>query len=274
MYLKEMEVRIGCSGWSYRGWLNNFYPPGTKPGDYLKLYSRVFNVVEIDSTFYRIPKESMVNSWRNSTPDDFRFTAKLPQEITHERKLINSEEVLERFISVIRGLGSKLEYIVIQFPPSFSSRKGLEPLRSFVSVLPSDLKFAMEFRHRSWFTDNILSLLSDNGITTVWSEIEGLEPNRSLTSDSIYLRLVGDRSIPEDKFGTVQKDRSETIKSWSDEIMARKDEVKHAFVFANNHFQGFGPFTVNVFRQSLGMETVDWNLKMKRIAPDNQRTLF
>lgn len=269
-----MDYRIGCSGWSYSGWLGNFYPPGTKPGDYLRLYSRVFDAVEIDSTFYRIPQESMVKGWRESTPDGFSFTAKLPREITHEKKLNNSDEVLERFVSVMRGLGRKLEFIVIQFPPSFNCKKGMEPFRSFVSVLPSGVKYAVEFRHYSWFTDEVQSLLSDYGMTIVWSEIQGLVPSKVLTSDAIYLRLVGDRSISEDKFGTVQKDRSGIIKSWSDDILSRKDEVRHAFVFANNHFQGFGPFTVNLFRQSLGMDVVDWRLNMEKIVPDNQKTLF
>ncbi len=270
----EMEYRIGCSGWSYSGWLRNFYPAGTKAGDYLKLYSRVFDTVEIDSTFYRIPSVSMVDGWNKVTPAGFRFTAKMPKLITHEEKLLNSGSHLDDFMDVMKGLGEKLAFLVIQLPPSFRREEGYDRLKSFISVLPSYFSYAVEFRHGSWFTDDVYSMLSDSGITLAWSELHGLAPHMDLTSDSVYLRLVGDRSIPEEKFGTAQKDRTAVAGKWADEIARRKDEVRHAFVFANNHFQGFGPFTVNLFRQSAGMEPVDWGLKMRSIVPDRQKTLF
>lgn len=269
-----MDFRVGCSGWSYSGWLRNFYPAGTKPGDYLKLYSSVFNTVEIDSTFYRIPGKSMVEGWKNATPSDFLFTAKLPREITHERRFRDSKAILARFTESMRILGSKLALILIQLPPSMKREKNVDNLASFISMLPDDLRYAMEFRHYSWFTDDVLSMLSDNKVTFAWSEIRDLVPANFLTTGTIYLRLVGDRTIQESDFGNVMRDRSGIISEWAGEIMKRKEEVKHAFIFANNHFQGFGPFTVNLFRESLGLEKTDWTAKMQASVPDNQKTLF
>ncbi len=269
-----MDYRIGCSGWSYSGWVGPFYPKGTRPGDYLKLYSRVFDAVEIDSTFYRIPGRNMVKSWDEATPDGFRFTAKLPQEITHERKLGNSETVLSAFTDAIRPLGEKLSFVLIQFPASFRGKTQKTRFAEFIKLLPSDISFAVEFRHSSWFAEDVYSMLRDAEITMAWSEVPMLMVPEVITSGSAYLRLVGDRSIGEDRFGTVQRDRSSTIKSWAGVLDRQKDRIRHAFIFANNHFQGFGPFTVNLFREAAGLEPVDWEARIRSIVPDGQKKLF
>lgn len=269
-----MDLRIGCSGWSYRGWINNFYPQGTKPGNYLKLYSRVFDSVEIDSTFYRIPSISMVKAWHDATPEGFVFTAKMPGEITHERRLADSGDILDRFISVIRELAGKLGMILIQLSPSFDYSSGMKNLRRFLPDLPQDLNFAVEFRHNSWFNDDALALLQEYSVTNAWSEIPGVHNNFRLTTPGIYLRLVGDRSIQEETFGTVQKDRTSLVREWAGKVNERKDEVRHAFIFANNHFQGFGPFTVNLFKESMGLEPADWKSINSTQVPDRQKTLF
>lgn len=269
-----MEYRTGCSGWSYKGWVGPFYPKGTDSSEFLELYSRVFNTVEIDSTFYASPDSISVRKWRESTPDDFQFTAKMPRVITHERRLVNVEIRVGYFLESIKSLKEKLGMVLVQFPHSFTQNDGFEDFRKFLKLLPQDLQFAVEFRHNSWFNDEVYSLMKEENITLAWSEIPMAAPPDELTSSSAYLRLVGDRSINEKDFGTVQKDRSDIIRKWAEKLEKRRDVIDHTFVFSNNHFQGFGPATVNSFRQAVGLEPVDWLPLMNDNASGKQRTLF
>ena len=269
-----MELRIGCSGWSYKGWVGPFYPRNKGADSFLELYSRVFDTVEIDSTFYRIPEESMVYKWRNSTPDGFLFAPKMPKKITHEMNLLNAEPVLDSFIDAIRGLGRKLGPVLIQLPPFFAYETGYESFRNFITDLPQDVEFAVEFRHDSWFREDVFRLLEKYNVTLAWSEIPIVKPIKELTTNSVYLRMIGDRSIPEANFGRIQKDRPSEIRKWASEIKMREQDLEKAFIFSNNHFQGFSPATANLFREALGLKKIDWNLKVRTSDPEKQRTLF
>ena len=113
------DIRLGTQGWSYADWVGVFYPPQTKPSDYLRFYSQVFDTVELDTTFYSTPRPALVRSWAETTPDGFLFTAKLPQAITHEKHLKDCERELDAFVSAMRLLGPKLGALHIQLPPDF-----------------------------------------------------------------------------------------------------------------------------------------------------------
>jgi uncharacterized protein YecE (DUF72 family) len=268
------DFRIGCSGWSYRQWIGPFYPSGTKPGDFLKLYSKVFNFAEIDSTFYGIPEQSTVLSWRDSTPTSFLFASKVPQVITHEKMLLDSDKELNSFMSAILNLGSKLGVVLFQFPPLFSFEMGFDRLKAAANELPTDIRFAMEFRHQSWFRDELYSVLQKKHITMVWSEIAVVNTPPFLTSSDVYLRLVGDRSIDERDFGKIRRDRGSEIERWSNRILEEKYNLDHVFSAANNHFAGFAPETANRLLKGLGLEPVDWRAKMNRSGSGKQKTLF
>ncbi|HKJ97164.1 MAG TPA: DUF72 domain-containing protein [Thermoplasmataceae archaeon] len=269
-----MEFRIGCSGWSYKGWNGAFYPKGTKPSDYLELYSRAFDTVEIDSTFYAIPDSGTVRSWRERTPDNFLFTAKVPKIVTHERKLENTEVHMGYFLESIGKLGDKLGMILVQFPHGFTYDSGAEKFRKFLERLPTDARFAVEFRHDSWFNDAAYACLKENNVTLAWSEVPMTGSTNITTSSSAYVRLVGDRSIKEEDFGTVRRDRTDVINRWARELENKKNVIDHTFVFSNNHFQGFGPATVNFFRQAVGVEPVNWEIRMKNTSTGEQKSLF
>ncbi len=269
------DLRIGCSGWSYKGWVGPFYPPGTKPGDFLSLYSRIFNTVEIDSTFYAPPAPFVIEKWLKSTPDDFVFCPKMPGKITHDNKLNNIEIPLEKFLSGIRKLKPKLGTILVQLPPSFSYDEGLGPLKEFLTLLPNDLEFAVEFRHNSWFNDTTFTLLSDRKVTLAWSEIPMAKNPGILTSGDVYLRLVGDRSIKDSEFGSIQKDRTLEIDHWVSNLEQKKDDIEKAYVYSNNHFQGFGPGTANSFREKMNLPVIDFNkILNKSNTASRQGTLF
>ncbi|HZD13351.1 MAG TPA: DUF72 domain-containing protein, partial [Candidatus Binatus sp.] len=138
MTLTSSDLRIGCSGWSYKDWIGAFYPKDAQPADYLRLYASVFDAVEIDSTFYRTPSSQQVANWRHVTGDNFRFSAKLPKKITHELKLRDATQQLERFYASISQLGSKLGPLVIQLPPSFNTKKDGEAFETFLGQLNTD----------------------------------------------------------------------------------------------------------------------------------------
>lgn len=269
------DYRIGCSGWSYKGWVGPFYPSRAKAGDFLKLYSKVLDTVEIDSTFYNTPGEFTVTNWKNSTPDDFVFSPKMPRQITHDNKLFNVEVLLDKFLGVIRNLGTKLGVILIQFPPSFTYDTGNENMKSFLKMLPSDLSFAIEFRHSSWFKEDVYSNLEKNNVTLAWSEIPVVKNPAVSTSSKIYLRLVGDRTISEENFGYLQKDKTEEINRWAKRLEERKDDISKAYIYSNNHFQGFGPGTVNLVREAIGLPLLDWASSINSHETEkHQKTLF
>ncbi len=253
-----LEIRTGCSGWSYKQWVGPFYPSGTQPSDYLKVYSKIFDLVEIDSSFYSIPDIRTVEKWKSSVPESFTFTAKMPQTVTHDLRLRNAVEEAIRFLNVMGTLGNKLSMVLIQLPPSLKFKEGYKSLKLLLEGLPSNFSYAVEMRHDSWFVDETFFMLRDNNASLTWSEIPYAKVPPVLTSDSVYLRLVGDRYINEEEFGKVQRERSKEIGFWSKELKEKEEMIKHAYVLSNNHFQGFGPATVNLFRRMSGLEPIDW----------------
>lgn len=230
-----------------------FYPPGTPPREYLKTYSSVFDVVEVDSSFYRIPPKGMVTAWRESTPDDFRFTAKFPKVITHEHKLRNVDRQLGWFYSAFDALGPKLDAFVVQMPPSLKLEKDREAFEAFLAKLRDDIPHAVEFRHKSWFQEDVYSLLERYGVALAWSENQYLRTPSKLTGGMFYLRMIGDRSLK--KLGETQKDRTEEMTTWLRDARDVVDEARRGYVFFNNHYAGFGPASVNEFRRLSGLMT-------------------
>ena len=251
-----MDFRIGCSGWSYRDWVGPFYPASTKPEEYLKLYSNVFDAVEIDSTFYRVPSSIMVNKWYSSTPNGFLFCPKLPKRITHDLRLENTPSYLDHFTRRLDALQEKLGPFIIQLPPSFKLQKHHEQLSRFLEGLDDHYRYAIEFRHESWFSDETASLLKRKKICQVWSLNQYLTTAPTITADFVYLRFVGDRTI--DQFNRIQKDQTESMRDWKKQL-AQVSESTDRFVFFNNHFAGFGPSSVNEFRRLMGLAELDWS---------------
>lgn len=257
-------MKIGCSGWAYDFWVGPFYPPGSRPRDYLKLYSSVFDVVEVDSSFYRIPPRSMVAGWAANTPDDFRFTAKFPKRITHDHKLRDIERPLGWFYSAFDELASKLDGFVIQMPPSLRYDRDLEAFQAFLDLLRDDVPHAVEFRHKSWFRDELYGLLGSHNVSLAWSETQYLSTPPIVTGDLIYIRFIGDRSLTE--LGTLQRDRTEEMRRWLGNVSEAVEEVRRGYIFFNNHYAGFGPGSINEFRRLAGL--------IEREFPESdQRTL-
>ncbi len=265
-----MSIKVGCSGWSYADWVGPFYPKDAQPKDYLKLYSSVFDCVEIDSTFYRAPSPSMVQQWYSATPSNFLFSPKLPKRITHDQHLEEIASYLEHFLRTLGQLKEKLGPIVVQLPPSFKLPKHEKALTDFVATLDPQYRFALEFRHKSWFNPEVEKLLESKNVCQAWSINQYLTTPPTITSDFVYLRFVGDRELT--AFGKVQKDQSDAMKGWSKTLREVGDSVKERFIFFNNHFAGFGPASVNEFRRLMGLVELDLTAEKAGHAP--QKTLF
>ena len=261
-----MKYYIGCSGWSYTSWKGPFYPPNLENPDWLRFYSQVFDYVEIDSSFYRIPNQFMVKNWVKRTPDNFRFTAKFPKVITHDKLLVDVEEDVERFLENIEPLEKKTLALLIQLPPSLEIMPGLEGLRNLLPLLDDRFRYAVEVRHQSWFQDLAYNFFADNDLCLVWSQLARLSTPPIVTTDFLYVRFIGDRSIDEKDFGKIQKDRVLEMSNWAEQIKnveggkerGRRSEVRDAMIAANNHYAGFGPGTVNIFRNMVGMSELSW----------------
>ena len=263
-----MQFYIGCSGWSYDAWLGHFYPSNLEKSKFLHYYGSVFDFVEIDSSFYRAPNLFVVKRWAKLTPDNFRFTAKMPRSITHEKRLgAESERDLAYFFQVMQPLKSKLLAILIQLPPSLTAKEGLKKLEALIHLLDSNFRYAIEVRNKSWFTPEVYKLLSENKICLAWSQLDNIQTPPELTTDFLYLRFIGDRSIDEKDFGTIQKDRETEMKKWASTVKKIDNSVKFGIVAANNHYAGFGPATANNFRRMLGMEELAWEeMKQRRLS--------
>ena len=250
---------MGCSGWSYTSWQGPFYPSNLENRAWLTYYSQVLNYVEIDSTFYSIPSEIMVKNWEKRTPDDFRFTAKFPKIITHDKRFKNVEKDLSLFYNTMEPLKDKLLALLIQLPPSYELKEGLEDFRNYDFFFDDTFRYAIEVRHPSWFSDLAYNFFRNSNVSLVWSQMDRLQTPPVVTSDFVYLRLIGDRRLAEDQFGRIQIDRSEEIEKWTKKMTeVKKDEknVKIGIVAANNHYGGFGPGTVNMFREAMDMGPV------------------
>jgi uncharacterized protein YecE (DUF72 family) len=259
-----LQYYIGCSGWSYSSWQGPFYPKGIENPKWLNYYSRVFDYVEIDSFFYRIPNEFMVKNWYKRTPQNFRFTAKFPKVITHDKRLRNIDvDELDYFFDSMSELKEKLSALLIQLPPSIEIVEGLEALRNILPHPDKNFRYAVEVRHRSWFQDLAYNFFANNDMCIVWSQLAEIRTPPVVTSDFVYVRLIGDRSIQEKDFGRIQIDRIKEMKKVARNFKDDTDEgklsgVKFAIVAANNHYAGFGPGTVNIFRQLLGLDELKW----------------
>ena len=256
------RLRVGCSGWGYEAWLGAFYPKGLANKDFLKTYSRVFDLVEIDSSFYRTPSPAMCADWYRQTPPGFIFAAKWPKRITHDHKLRNVADSMDYFYRSVGQLKEKLGPLCVQLPPSLKYEKDREALRDFVLRFDKRYPHAIEFRHRSWFRPDVYALLRDSGVCMVWATTQYLDTPPEVTADYVYLRMIGDRELTE--FGTIQRDKGEEMRAWYGEIGKTQGKARGALVFFNNHYAGFGPGSANEFRRLAGLMDLEFPVSGKR----------
>ncbi len=157
----------------------------------------------------------------------------------------------------------KISALVLQLPPSLTFEEAKPRLEELFELLPDDFLYPIEGRHESWFSDDAISYLKQHKHCLVWNEVAGVNNPMPITSDYLYVRLIGDRSIPDSEFGKIIKNKDGLISNWAKKLQGIKD-IPNAMVMANNHFEGFGPHTANSLRMQLGMRELIWDKKKQK----------
>src|SRR3954470_5844649 len=183
------NIHVGCSGWVYRHWKGIFYSEGLPQKRWFDHYAAHFDTVEINASFYRLPLASTFEAWREKAPPGFRYAVKVNRFITHMKKLIDCDEAVDRFIALARPLGETLGPLLYQLPPSL--HKNLERLDTFLLRLPRDLEQVVEFRHKSWYDEDVLALLDCHGMGFVVHDLKGLVVPRRARGRTAFVRFHG-----------------------------------------------------------------------------------
>lgn len=284
----QQKIRLGACAWSFEEWRGSFYPAELPTDRWLEYYARYLPAVEVDSTFYNAPSERTVQRWAESTPASFRFACKLPRSITHVCRLRDCSVELNDFLRVLEPLAAKLQVILIQLPPSFAPKEGRSVLRTFLEQLPSDFRFAIEFRNPGWHRPQVVRLLEKHRVCWVWADTSPLN-ERNLapfelwprTADFIYVRLMGDYATKYDgtgervhRYGKLLWKREAALESWALKIQRHLDESRSVWTFVNNHFEGFALETCQRLAKRLGYELPLPSSEERASADPGQLDLF
>ncbi len=221
-----MKLYTGTSGFSYKEWIGNFYPEDIKPEGMLKFYSGELGIVEINNTFYRMPKKEVLEHWMKETPARFLFSIKASRKITHRKMLKEAEEETNYFVENLKVMGKKLGAVLFQFPPWF--KKNTERLSNYLNILPPDIPAVFEFRDPSWYDQETAGLLRERSYIFCFSDMDEKEtPEIISTADWGYLRLRREVYTGQD------------LDDWALKIKAQ--DWKKAFVFFKHEGEGTGP---------------------------------
>jgi uncharacterized protein YecE (DUF72 family) len=255
-------ILLGTSAFTAKGWEGSFYPRGMQSRDYLSYYARQFATVEIDSTFYGCPSARTVSNWSARTPEDFIFSVKVPQIITHEKALVDCDSEFEEFVKTMDILGPKLGPMVFQFPVfdkwKFPKQDSfLTVLVPFLKKLPTDHKFAVEIRNKKWLDAKFADVLREHNVALALTDTsfvprpwEMEEKCELITADFTYVRWLGDRKGIEELTESWDKtiiDRTSDLQNWVELLRKVHERRIQILAFANNHFAGHGPATVKLF---------------------------
>lgn len=257
------EFLLGTQGWCYDSWVGPFYPPGTRGGDMLTQYGRAFKTVEVDSTFYAVPATPVVEGWRDRVPEGFKFALKVPQQITHERRLEDVSDALGRFLARADLLEDRLGPLLVQLSPAFKPtphNRGV--LREFVNALPDDYRWAVEFRDQRWIELETLELLGLKGAAVALVDGRWIKRRTTLelcarpTAHFAYVRWMGPSRRYTD-YSRVQDTARREFAMWADALRALAAQVDTVYGYVNNHFQGHAPHSAREFQRIVGQEPVE-----------------
>jgi uncharacterized protein YecE (DUF72 family) len=267
-----MNLYLGCPVWSFKGWVGNFYPKGTKSSDFLREYAKRLTTIEANTTFYAVPAPQTIESWVEQTPEAFRFCLKIPKAISHNGTLKDYIDRAHGFVDTMRPLASKLGPMFLQLPPSYSP-KLMPDLATFLSAFPKDIRLGVEVRHLDWFEDehrNALNkLLADHNMARVvidtrpirelagddsikGSAYESLlearerKPNvpvfEEVTTDFTFLRFIGHPEMEQNQL---------YVGEWVGRIADQLSAGKEAFVFCHSPDNLLAPFIAREFHSQI-----------------------
>ncbi|MBI5670687.1 MAG: DUF72 domain-containing protein [Chloroflexi bacterium] len=238
------ELYLGTSGYTYKDWRGIFYPKGLAQKDWLPFYARHYNTVEINATFYRAFPRSVYDRWREITPAAFRFTLKGPRRITHEKQLTDIEADLRQFVDSAAGLQDKLAVMLWQFPPQARAADLWERLTQFLPLLPTSIRQVLEFRHTSWFNDNLYALLNEHRAGFVINDSSRFPAREVITGNIMYVRFHGPGKLYASLYSL------DELKTWAEKIKPRLSE-HDVYLYFNNDYDGRALRNANELRDLL-----------------------
>ena len=221
---------IGTSGWQYRDWRGSFYPQKLAQARWLEHYGDRFRTVEVNNTFYRLPKPETFVSWRERTPDDFVVVVKTSRYLTHIKRLQDPKSSVDLFMERARGLGDKLGPLLLQLPPNLQADPGR--LVGALDAFPPDVRLAVEFRHPSWHTDEVMAMLAERNAALVMADRKGEAMWVRRTADWGFVRLHEGCGDPPPCY------RGDDLARWADIIAAHHRPDDEVFLFFNNDPKG------------------------------------
>jgi uncharacterized protein YecE (DUF72 family) len=238
-----MRFHVGTMGWSYSFWKGNFYPETLTSNTFLAYYAKHFDTVEVDSTFYRIPRMQSVVDWKEQTPEGFLFSLKFPQVITHVKMLKDCQQETAVFLERVTLLEKKLGALLLQFPPAFGVGH-IPLLRDFLRNLPGEYRYVVEVRNRKLLNESFFSVLKDNSVVLAWVDSPFMPQIGELTSDFIYVRWEGDRRQVKGTLGRREVEKMPQIKAWADKLKPFLEEDTEIFGYFSKYFSGHSPSDV------------------------------
>ena len=243
----KAQIRIGTSGWLYPHWSGQFYPADLAGADRLPFYAERFSTVEVNSTFYRLPPVETVESWRAKTPDSFVFSCKISQYVSHRKKLKDPGLTLPPFLDRIRGLGPKLGPILVQLPPRW--RVNETRLAAFLDVLPVDLRFAIEFRDQTWWTDAVFDLLRRHNAAFCHFDLAATKSPQEQTADFVYFRMHGPEEAYKGSYG------ARTLQSLAQSCLKWQGQGADVYCYFDNDENAYAVHDALRLKELVGSKT-------------------
>ena len=238
------RFRAGCSGWQYKHWKGSFYPATLPQSRWLHHYAGVFDTVELNNSFYRLPEPERFASWREETPPGFLFAVKASRHLTHMKKLKDPEEPLERLFSRAKELGPKLGPVLYQLPPRW--KYDPERLDQFLHALPKRRRHVIEFREPGWYREEVFSALEERRVALCLHDMRGSESPRRAIGPFVYVRFHGSGA----KYGGRYPD--EQLSEWARWIRGCLAKQRDVFAYFNNDWGGHAPRDATRLRELMG----------------------
>ncbi len=231
--MSKGKYYIGTSGWSYKHWKDKFYPEDIKQKDWLNYYTKKFDTVELNGSFYHLPKKETFRNWKEVTPDNFIFSVKASRFITHNKKLKDPKEPVRNFYESANRLGKKIGITLFQLPPNLNYNH--DKLKHFVKILPKTKRYTIEFRNQTWWNDDAFSILKKNNIAFCIFELGDVQSPKMITADFVYIRLHG----PDGKYkGNYNK---VLLSKWKKDIQKWNKEGKDVYCYFDNDEKAYAP---------------------------------
>lgn len=223
--MKDITINIGCSSYATTSWQPLFFPEDLPRKQWFEFYCKYFNTYELNSTFYRFPTVKSLQSWYEKTPKEFKFSIKVPKTITHIKRMENCKEEIEKFYEIARdGLKDKLGCVLFQLPPSFSFTR--EKLEAVIAAMNPEFTNVVEFRHESWWRQDVFEILRDNNITFCSANYPKLPTDIIKTSQTGYVRMYGNPKLFYSEY------TKEQIENLYNEV--KSQNFKQAYIYFNN----------------------------------------